>query len=179
MPAPAPAVALRAATTDDLAWLTALACSAEVEPFLATGAAAGLAEALAGDEILIATVDDAPVGAVRAVVTNHRSRIAAIRTLMVDPAVRGRGIGAAVIRAVTARLVDAGAIHRVEAEVYGFNAGGLRAFAAAGFAHEGRRRRAYDRHGDWQDGVLLAYLADEPPAPTGPPGGGRSSSRVP
>jgi RimJ/RimL family protein N-acetyltransferase len=162
VPVPAPAVALRSATAEDLAWLTALAASVEVEPFLATDAAAGLAEALAGDELLIAMVDGAPVGAVRAVVTNRRSRIAAIRTLMVDPAVRGRGIGVAVIRAVTARLVNAGAVHRVEAEVYGFNTGGLRAFAAAGFVHEGARRRAYDRHGDWQDGVLYAYLADEP-----------------
>jgi RimJ/RimL family protein N-acetyltransferase len=66
------------------------------------------------------------------------------------------------LHAVVARLIGDQGMHRVEAEVYGFNHGAMRTFAAAGFRREGAKRRAYDRHGDWQDGVLYAYLADEP-----------------
>jgi RimJ/RimL family protein N-acetyltransferase len=161
-PPPPPAVALYEATPADLPWLDRLARDEAVEPFLATDAASRLRDALAAGEVLVATVDGDPVGAVRAVVENRRSRIASIRTLMVTPAARGRGVGLAMIHAVVARLIGDLGMHRVEAEVYGFNHGGLRAFAAAGFTREGARRRAYDRHGDWQDGVLYAYLADEP-----------------
>jgi ribosomal protein S18 acetylase RimI-like enzyme len=160
-PAP-PVITLRPAAPDDLGWLEALAASPAVEPSLATGAAAGLAPALDAGELLVATMHDGDVGALRIIITNRRSRIAAIRTLMVDPEQRGRGIGLAIVHAATRHLVDTLAIHRVEAEVYGFNDAGLRLFDAAGYAREGTRRRAYDRHGDWQDGVLYAYLADEP-----------------
>jgi RimJ/RimL family protein N-acetyltransferase len=93
---------------------------------------------------------------------NRRSRIAAVSTLVVDPAARGRGLGAAILRAV-ARDAFARGVHRVEGEVYGFNAPALRAFATAGFVREGVRRRAYDRHGEWQDGVCFGRLADDEP----------------
>jgi RimJ/RimL family protein N-acetyltransferase len=155
-------VRLRAATAADLAWVERLATGEDVKPFLAPGAAVALPDALARGELLVAEDDaGAPVGAVRAVVTNHRSRIAAIRTLMIDPAARGRGLGVAVIRAVVDDLVTGRGMHRVEAEAYGFNAAALRAFAAAGFTREGTRRRAYDRHGAWQDGVAFGLLADD------------------
>jgi RimJ/RimL family protein N-acetyltransferase len=86
-----------------------------------------------------------------------------VQTLVVAPAARGRGLGAAILRAI-ARDAFARGIHRVEGEVYGFNAAALRSFAAAGFTREGVRRQAYDRHGEWQDGVCFGLLAGEPPA---------------
>ena len=154
-------VVLRPATHDDLPWLLSLAGGYEVEPFLAPGAAEGLEDAVARGEALIAEGGDGrAVGAVRAMVVNERSRIGAIRTLMIDPAVRGRGLGVAVVQTVTARLFDERDVHRIEAEVYGFNAGGLRVFEAAGFVREGTRRRAYWRHEAWQDGVTFGLLAE-------------------
>src|SRR4051794_7646654 len=152
----------RPATAGDLPWLLALAGSADVEPYLAPGAVQGLAAAVEAGEALIA---EAPVGrrigAVRAMVVNERSRIAAIRTLMIAPAARGRGLAVAVVHAVTARLGDEDDAHRIEAEVYGFNAGGLRVFEAAGFTREGTRRRAWWRHDEWQDGVSFGLLVDD------------------
>jgi RimJ/RimL family protein N-acetyltransferase len=152
---------LRAATTDDAAWLESLATSQAVAPFLATDAAAGLVDGITAGELLIAEQDGRPVGAVRAVVVNRRSRIAAIRTLMVDPAHRGRSLGVAILRALSDCLLGDDGIHRLEAEVYGFNTAALRTFEAAGFRREGIRRQAYDRHGAWQDGISFGLLRED------------------
>jgi RimJ/RimL family protein N-acetyltransferase len=154
---------LRPATDADLPALEALAASEAVEPFLAPGAAARLRPALASaDEELLAIVGPGGTlaGAARFSTRSPISRIVSLHGVMLDPAVRGTGFGVAAVRALTAHAFAAGH-HRVEAEVYGFNAAGRRTFAAAGFAQEGLRRRAYDRHGAWQDSVLFALLADE------------------
>jgi RimJ/RimL family protein N-acetyltransferase len=152
---------LRRAISDDLPWLRDLIASDAVAPFLSTAAADGLDAALETGELVVA--EEPPgqrVGAVRIATVNRRSRIAAIRTLIVHPDARGRGLGAAVLRAVTRDAFSRG-VHRVEGEVYGFNTAGLRSFEAAGFRREGVRRQAYDRHGEWQDGVLFGVLADD------------------
>jgi RimJ/RimL family protein N-acetyltransferase len=99
------------------------------------------------------------------VVTNRRSRIADIRGLMLDPAVRGRGIAVAALRAIADAYLADDRMHRLEAEVYGFNEPGIRAFLAAGFVREGVRRSAYDRHGRRQDGVRFGLLADDRASP--------------
>jgi RimJ/RimL family protein N-acetyltransferase len=154
-------VRLRPATSADLGWIEDLARHESVAATLSTTAADGLAGALAEGELWIAeTPVGRRVGAVCAATVNRRSRIAAIRTLMVHPDFRGRRVGAAILHAV-ARDAFARGVHRLEGEVYGFNEPALRTFDAAGFTREGVRRRAYDRHGDWQDGVLFGRLADE------------------
>jgi RimJ/RimL family protein N-acetyltransferase len=154
-------VQLRAATGADLGWVEELARSEAVARSLSTGAADGLAGSLAAGELWIAqTPDGERVGAVRISVVNRRSRIASIQTLMVDPGARGRGLGVAILRAASRDAFGRG-VHRLEGEVYGFNEPALRTFDAAGFTREGVRRRAYDRHGAWQDGVRFGLLADE------------------
>ncbi|MET0686327.1 MAG: GNAT family N-acetyltransferase [Solirubrobacteraceae bacterium] len=158
MPEP---VALRLARDGDLRWARALADDPDVARSLSTTAADGLAEALAAGELWIAeTPDGERTGAVRVATVNRRSRIAAVETLMVAPAARGRRLGVAILRAV-ARDAFARGVHRLEGEVYGFNEPALRTFDAAGFAREGVRRRAYDRHGAWQDGVRFGLLAED------------------
>jgi RimJ/RimL family protein N-acetyltransferase len=49
----------------------------------------------------------------------------------------------------------------VQLEVYGFNGPGLRTFERAGFVREGARRKAYRRHGEWQDGVLFGLIRED------------------
>jgi RimJ/RimL family protein N-acetyltransferase len=154
---------LRPAAAADLDALTALARAPEVAGTLSTSAAERLAEALDDDlgELLVIEADGALVGAVRWVLVNRRSRIADIRTLMVSPEVRGRGIATEAVRELARRLVHDRGLHRLEAEVYGFNAAAQRVFERAGFTREGVRRQAYDRAGGWQDGVRFGLLADE------------------
>ena len=154
-------VRLRPAAEADLGWIGALVTGEAAAPFLSTAAADGLPEALAAGELLVAERGDGdPVGAARVATVNRRSRIASVQTLVVAPDARGRGLGAAILRAI-ARDAFARGIHRLEGEVYGFNAAALRSFAAAGFTREGVRRRAYDRHGAWQDGVCFGLLSGE------------------
>ena len=157
-----PPLRLRPAAEADLDWIRALVTGEAAAPFLSTAAADGLPAALAAGELVVveAAGGGDRVGAACVATVNRRSRIAAVQTLVVAPAARGRGMGAAILRAIARDAFGRG-IHRLEAEVYGFNAAALRSFAAAGFTREGVRRRAYDRHGDWRDGVCFGLLAGE------------------
>jgi RimJ/RimL family protein N-acetyltransferase len=149
-------VRLRAATPDDLGWVMAIARAPAVEPSLAPGAADGMAGAIERGELL---VDEERRAAARLVVTVERHRLASIRTVIVDPAHQGRGIGLALVAALVEHAFAARGLHRLEAEVYGFNAPALRLFDRAGWTREGTRRQAWERHGAWQDGVMYGLLA--------------------
>jgi RimJ/RimL family protein N-acetyltransferase len=149
---------LRLGTDDDLAWVTAIARAPAVEPALAPGAADGLAGAVERGELL---VDAERRAAARLVVTVERHRLAAIRTVLVDPAHQGRGVGLALVAALAGHAFATLGLHRLEAEVYGFNAPALRLFDRAGWTREGARRQAWERHGAWQDGVMYGLLAGE------------------
>jgi RimJ/RimL family protein N-acetyltransferase len=154
---------LRPAQPADLDALTVLARHPEVAGTIATDAADGLAAALDDDagELLVIEHDGVLVGGVRWVLIGRRSRIADIRSLMLDPAARGRGLALAAVRELAGRLLDDKGLHRVEAEVYGFNEPALRVFDRAGFVREGVRRRAYDRAGGWQDGIRFGLLNED------------------
>ena len=156
---------LRPADASDLARLAALVREPAVAGTLSTDAAEELTLTGDGDagELLAIEHEGVVVGGVRWVRVNRRSRIADVRTLMLDPAARGRGLATNALRELTTRLFEQRGIHRIEAEVYGFNAPAQRVFERAGFVSEGVRRRAYDRAGDWQDGVRFGLLADDEP----------------
>jgi acyl-ACP thioesterase/RimJ/RimL family protein N-acetyltransferase len=154
-------VTLRPAGERDIEWLVELAGHPEVSGFLSTDAAARLREPDEHGGIQVIEAGGEPVGGVRWSLANRRSRIARISSLMLTPSARGRGDAVAALRELVGQLRrDVGA-HRVEAEVYGFNAPALRTFERAGFQLEGRRRLAYDRHGEWHDGVLFGLVSDD------------------
>jgi aminoglycoside 6'-N-acetyltransferase len=157
---------LRPATPEDRDALVALAQHPDIAATLATTAAQSLREDVG--ELLVIEDDHGFAGGVRWVLVNRRSRIADIRTLMIDPARSGQGLATRAVRALVRQLVAVHGIHRVEAEVYGFNTAAQRVFERAGFTEEGRRRRAYDRAGAWQDGVRYGLLADELGDPSHP-----------
>jgi RimJ/RimL family protein N-acetyltransferase len=161
----ADALRLRPAGPDDLEHLTALARHPDVAASLATDTADRLGDALEASpedgELLVIEHDGTLVGAVRWALVNRRSRIADVRALMLVPSAHGRGLGTAALRQLTERLLTERGLHRLEAEVYGFNHAGLAAFDRAGFTREGARRRAYDRHGDWQDGIRFGLVAED------------------
>ncbi len=154
---------LRSATTDDLDALVALASRPEIARTLAFDTAATLPSVfeVASGEVLVIEDVGVLVGGVRWHLTNHRSRIAEIRTLMLAPEAHGRGLATAAVRALSERLFTKHRLHRVEAEVLGFNLPAQSVFERAGFVREGIRRRAYNREGAWQDSVFFGLLADE------------------
>ncbi len=155
---------LRPAVPADLPALTALATSPAVAPYVAGNAAERIAGALAEpDETLLAVeADGRLVGGARLVVRVPRHRLAEVRSLMLDPVLRGRGLGSAAVAAIADLAFGPHGLHRLEAEVLAHNVAGLRAFERAAFAREGVRRRAWHRDGAWQDSILLGRLEDEP-----------------
>jgi RimJ/RimL family protein N-acetyltransferase len=155
---------LRTATPVDLDALISIAGRPDIAKTLATDVVADLTAALEHEpgELLVIEDDGALAGGVRWVLANRRSRIASIHSLMIHPGARGRGLATAAIRELAERLFTVHWLHRVEAEVYGFNHAAQRVFEAAGFVREGVRRRAYDREDGWQDGVRYGLLSDDP-----------------
>ena len=160
---------LRPASKDDHAWLLALVNRPEVVGSLAVGADATLIAALdrtdagADDEgaLVVQSEHGERVGVVCWKTHYRRSRIAGIHTLIIDPAARGHGYATTALREIVHHLLDERDFHRIEAGTYGFNRSARHAFQAAGFIQEGIHRRAYDRHGAWQDGVIFGLVADD------------------
>ena len=148
---------LRPAAAADLPHLQGLARSDAVRPYLAFAADERLAAAM--EDMLVAEASGGFAGGARLARANERNRIWELSLVMLDPVFRGRGLGAAMLRALALRAFDSGA-HRVQAEVLGSNAAGIAAFERAGFTREGVRRAAWDRDG-WQDGVHFGVLAGE------------------
>lgn len=163
--------ALRRATEADVDFLVELASHREVEPFMAAVSARGRDELL--EEVrrsekdpqhhgrLVVEVAGEPAGALAFSVVNRRSRIADLHAIMLHPDHRGRGLGVEATRLFVRHLVFDLGYHRVQLEVYGFNERALVLFERAGFLREGVRRRAYDRHGDWADGVLFGIVRED------------------
>jgi RimJ/RimL family protein N-acetyltransferase len=58
-------------------------------------------------------------------------------------------------------LLDDLGYHRLELEIYGFNERAMRHAERAGFVREGVKRKAYQRHGEWVDGVLFGLIPDD------------------
>jgi len=149
----------RPATPKDLEALVELAQLPEIARTLATNAVDSLRDDTG--ELLAIEHHNQLAGGVRWTLVNRRSRIADIRTLMIDPAHTGHGLATRVVRELSRRLIIDHDIHRIEAETYGFNEAAKHVFLRAGFTQEGVRRAAYDRHGGWQDGARFGLLSHE------------------
>jgi len=168
-------VRLRRAEPADVDFLVELLTSEEVEPFLAAVSARERGELLAEVERSLAEPEEfgrllieareggewRRAGLVGFQVRNRRSRIASLERLALHPAFRGRGLADAAARLLQRHLIFELGYHRLELEIYGFNERAIRHAERAGFVLEGRRRRAYRRHGEWVDGVLFGLTRED------------------
>ena len=168
-------VRLRRAEWEDVDFLVELLTNEDVSPFLAGAAARDRADLL--DEIdrslaqpeeygrfLIEVEEDGgwrPAGALGFEVRNRRSRIAFLQRLAVHPDFRGRRLGDAAARLIQQHLIFDLDYHRLELEIYGFNDRAIAHAERSGFVHEGVKRRAYLRHGEWVDGVLFGLTRED------------------
>jgi RimJ/RimL family protein N-acetyltransferase len=166
-------ISLRRATADDVDWLVALYGDGEVEPFMGGGRsldrpslAADVERSMREPERfgrLVVEVDGERGGALGYAEASGQHRIATLELLAVRPELRRRGIAEQAARlAQTYLLVDLG-FHRLELACYGFNDAAIRHAERAGFVREGVKRKAYLRHGEWQDAVLFSLLRDDLP----------------
>ena len=164
-------VALRRAGPDDAAFLLALITDEETRPFLGGHAGETLEEVL--DEIerserepeasgwFVVEVDGTHAGCVGFHRTNERNRIVEAGRFVIHPDFRGRGIGDEVARLLQRHLLVDLDFHRLELQIYGFNERAIAHAERSGFVREGIKRKAYFKHGEWQDAVLFSLLRED------------------
>jgi len=106
-------------------------------------------------------VDGEPAGLMGFQVANVRSRIANLGSLAVHPRFRGRRLADEAARLFQRHLLFNLGYHRLQLEIYGFNERAQAHAERAGFVREGVRRKAYDRHGEWVDGVIYGLVRED------------------
>jgi RimJ/RimL family protein N-acetyltransferase len=92
---------------------------------------------------------------------NRRSRIAQLGGLAVHPDFRGRRLADDAARLFQRHLIFDLGFHRLQLECYGFNDRAIRHAERAGFVREGVKRKAYQRHGEWVDGILFGLIRED------------------
>ena len=164
-------IALRRATPDDVEWLVQLYTSDDVEPFL-SGRRTGDREMIEAEVErsqqepdaygrMLIDVDGVRAGALGYSEASGPHRIVHLEGLAVHPEFRGRRIADEASRLVQRYLLGELGFHRIELACYGFNERAIAQAERAGFVREGVKRKAYLRHGEWQDAVLFSLLAEE------------------
>jgi RimJ/RimL family protein N-acetyltransferase len=168
-------VRIRRATDDDLDFLVSLLNADDVEPFLAASRPRDREDVLEEirrsqaepDEsgIFVIEVRDgdewARAGTMAFSRANRRSSIARLGGLAVHPDFRGRRLADDAARMFQRHLIFDVGFHRLELECYGFNDRAIRHAERAGYVREGVKRKAYQRHGEWVDGVLFGLVRED------------------
>jgi RimJ/RimL family protein N-acetyltransferase len=164
-------VRIRRATEADLDFLVSLLNEDDVEPFLAASRPRdrdGLLEEIRDSErepdekgIFVIETPEGLAGTMAFSRANQRSRIARLGGLAVHPDFRGRRIADEAARLFQRHLIFDLGFHRLELECYGFNERAIRHAERSGFVREGVKRKAYERHGEWVDGVLFGLVRED------------------
>ena len=168
-------VRIRRAAAEDLGFLVNLFTHEDVEPFLAAVRAKdpesvraeierSLKEPLEFGRFVIDVEREGEwrrAGVMGFEVANRRSRIASLGGLAVHPDFRGRHVSDEAARLFQRHLILDLGYHRLQMEIYGFNERAMRHAERAGWVREGVKRQAYERHGEWVDGVLYGLLRED------------------
>jgi RimJ/RimL family protein N-acetyltransferase len=164
-------ITLRRASADDVDWIVELLTGEDTEPFLggqSTRDAETVREEVARSQRepehygrLIIETDGQRAGVMGFSETSAVHRIAHLGGLAVHPGFRGRGIADEAARLLQRYLLVELGFHRLELACYGFNDRAIRHSERVGFVREGVKRRAYMRHGEWQDAVLFSLLRED------------------
>jgi len=164
-------VELRRARADDAGFLLELITGEETRPFLGGRAGETLEDVLV--EIrrsereplehgwFVVELDGERAGCVGFHRTNDPNRIAEAGRSVIHPSYRGRRIGDEVARLFQRHLLVELDFHRIELQIYGFNERAIAHAERSGFVREGLKRKAYFRHGAWQDAVVFSLLQED------------------
>ena len=166
---------IRRATADDADFLLELSGHEDVEPFLRAVRATdrddlleeierSLAEPQESGRFVIEVEEDGAwrlAGVMGFDVANKRNRIANLGGLAVHPDFRGRRLADDAARLLQRHLLLDLDFHRLQLEIYRFNDRAIQHAERSGFVHEGVKRKAYWRHGEWVDGVLFGLVRED------------------
>jgi len=164
-------ITIRRAEPDDADFLLELMTHEDVDPFMAVvrprdrdGLLTEIERSQAEPQEygrFVIEVDGEPAGLMGFEVANRRSRIAHLGSLAVHPSFRGKRVADRAAQLFQRHLIFDLSYHRLQLEIYGFNDRAQRHAERAGFVREGVRRKAYDRHGEWVDGVIYGLVRED------------------
>jgi RimJ/RimL family protein N-acetyltransferase len=162
---------IRRAAVEDVDWLVELYGDGDVDPFLGPRQARDADSLLAAVErsvaepqahgLMLIEVEGERAGAMMYDQVSEANRIAHCGGLAVHPDFRGRRIADDAARQLQRYLLVELDYHRIEMAVYGFNERSLVHAERAGWIREGVKRKAYRRHGEWQDAVQFSLLRED------------------
>jgi RimJ/RimL family protein N-acetyltransferase len=162
---------LRRATPDDADWLVELYAGEDVDPFLSprfprdrTSLLAAIERSVSSPReygLMLVEVGGERAGAMSYEQANEANRIAQLGGLAVHPAFRGRRLADEAARLLQRYLLLELDYHRLELACYGFNERAIAHAERSGYVREGVKRKAYLRHGEWQDAVEFALLRED------------------
>lgn len=89
------------------------------------------------------------------------NRSCGFRIMLGSAEFRDRGLGTEASRLALAHAFEVVGVHRVELQVYAFNARAKHVYDKLGFRYEGTRRQVLRWHGQWIDSHVMAILASE------------------
>jgi RimJ/RimL family protein N-acetyltransferase len=164
-------IAIRRATSEDADFVVDLLNHDDVDPFLGprnprdrTGVLEEIERSQrepASFGRMIIEVDGVRAGTMGFHQVSEQNRIAHLEVLAVHPSFRGRRVADEAARAFQRYLIFELGYHRLELAVYGFNERAIAHTERAGFVREGVKRKAYLRHGDWQDAVQFGLVRED------------------
>ena len=161
-------VAIRRATADDVDWVVELLGGEDTEPYLRPLAASDVRKEVERSEReptrfgrFVVEVDGARAGVMGFEEWSEKHQIAQLGGLAIHPDFRGRGAADDAARLLQRYLLVELGYHRLELACYGFNERAIQHAERVGFVREGVKRRAYLRHGEWQDAVLFSLLRED------------------
>jgi len=166
-------IEIRRARADDADFLLELITDEDTRPFLGGRAGETRDDVVAEIERserepdafgwFVIEADGARAGCVAFHRTNERHRTAEAGRFAIHPTFRGRRIGIEAARLFQRHLLVDLDFHRVELQIYGFNERAIAHAEQCGYVREGVKRKAYLKHGEWQDAVLFSLLQEELP----------------
>jgi RimJ/RimL family protein N-acetyltransferase len=163
-------IALRRATPADADWLVDLYTDDDVDPFLRPGSRDrdSMLEDIARSQeepvrrgVMVIEADGERAGAMEYHCLNEPNRIAHLGGLAVHRSFRGRRLADDAARLLQRYLLLELDYHRLELACYGFNERAIAHAERSGYVREGVKRKAYLRHGEWQDAVLFSLLRED------------------
>ncbi|MFY9820060.1 MAG: GNAT family protein [Thermoanaerobaculia bacterium] len=121
-----------------------------------------------GDRLLYKAItpadDGRVVGHVELGAIDRRNQSLRIGRVLVDPAIRGRGLGAAMMHSALALAFETFQMHRVELAVFNVNPRAIACYERVGFQYEGMLREAYQVRGApgiYWGVIYMSVLASE------------------
>ncbi len=111
---------------------------------------------------VIETLDDPPtlVGDIALFGARPKNRCAAIALALGREHI-GRGYGSDAVQVIVDYGFREMGLHRIQLEVWSFNAAAIRVYAKVGFVEEGRRRGLVWHDGQWYDAIMMSILDHE------------------